>query len=549
MDSYKVHSDEAYGPEELIKFHGLHLPESARSFTATKWRPRRNLYIPEVYVENKWFKEKIKKKECVHFVRNTDHSESSEEVCCCGNVKSRHVYDKPNITDLEWDEGKHIEEMATDAFGDFAFAGLRNKKAKYVRASNNTYATDLYDMMMNQWKLRMPNLLISVIGGAKDVKMNPRLKKRFSKGLLKAAQSTGAWIITDGCHTGVTKIVGEAVRDFSMGGNSCNNSEIVTIGITTWGTIHKRDSLIRTEKGVSAEYLLDVDHQGNLSCLDNNHSHFILVDDGKQGKYGVKIPLRTKLEKLICGETISKEEFNLKIPIVYLALEGGPGNLDIQDIVCNNQKFTILREDKNGIQDMDVAILQASLKAPQNMDPMGNVNWLKLAVLWNRLDIAKNCVFQSGWNWKPEDLYPMLTFGLIGNKPDFLQLFLDQGVSLQDYVTQKTLSQLYDNIEPHSIFHQKLKTLKKGDGNQGGDILHHVEQVLESLLWKFEKPPYSTKQPRDTRPQSSPSTNGESSPKMEYPIRDLLIWAVVQNRGELAKILWAQVRSASSSRL
>ena len=49
--------------------------------------------------------------------------------------------------------------------------------------------------------------------------------------------------------------------------------------------------------------MLDEEGQGNLTCLDSNHSHFILVDDGTHGQYGVEIPLRTKLEKFISEQT------------------------------------------------------------------------------------------------------------------------------------------------------------------------------------------------------------------------------------------------------
>lgn len=52
-----------------------------------------------------------------------------------------------------------------------------------------------------------------------------------------------------------------------------------------------------------AKYILDEDGQGNLTCLDSNHSHFILVDDGTHGQYGVEIPLRTRLEKFISEQT------------------------------------------------------------------------------------------------------------------------------------------------------------------------------------------------------------------------------------------------------
>lgn len=55
--------------------------------------------------------------------------------------------------------------------------------------------------------------------------------------------SPGAWIITGGSHTGVMKQVGEAVRDFTLS-SGCNEGEVVTVGIATWGTVHNREGLI-----------------------------------------------------------------------------------------------------------------------------------------------------------------------------------------------------------------------------------------------------------------------------------------------------------------
>lgn len=49
---------------------------------------------------------------------------------------------------------------------------------------------------------------------------------------------------------------------------------------------------------------MDIKGQGHLSCLDSNHTHFLLVDDGTQGQYGVEIELRTCLEKCISGKSL-----------------------------------------------------------------------------------------------------------------------------------------------------------------------------------------------------------------------------------------------------
>ena len=50
-------------------------------------------------------------------------------------------------------------------------------------------------------------------------------------------------------------------------------------------------------------------HCENSSSLDEHHSHFILVDDGSEGKFGKEIELRAKLEKHI-GELLLYVTFN-----------------------------------------------------------------------------------------------------------------------------------------------------------------------------------------------------------------------------------------------
>eukprot|EP00079_Xenopus_tropicalis_P018608 XP_004920661.1 PREDICTED: transient receptor potential cation channel subfamily M member 2-like [Xenopus tropicalis] len=124
------------------------------------------------------------------------------------------------------------------------------------------------------------------------------------------------------------KHVGEAVRDFSGGQHE---TEIVLIGIATWGIVHNRESLISEAGGAPAVYPMDEGSQGALCCLDNNHTHFILVDNGTYGKYGVEIPLRTKLEKFISEQTMENAGTAIKIPIVCVVLEGGPGTLDVSN--------------------------------------------------------------------------------------------------------------------------------------------------------------------------------------------------------------------------
>ncbi|NXV22823.1 TRPM2 protein, partial [Cepphus grylle] len=628
--------DPATCPKKMSDFEVVpNLQQSSSSVS----KSRRKAHFPAGSNEKEnlisWIPENIRKKECTYFVESSRTSDSGRIVCECGYLREQHLEDaaKPPIfLGKEWDSSRHIQEMPTDAFGDIHFTGLGQKTGKYVRVSSDTPPRVIYHLMTQHWGLDAPNLLISVTGGAKNFIMKPRLKNIFRQGLVKVAQTTGAWIITGGSHAGVMKQVGEAVRDFVL---SCSHKEgeIVTIGIATWGTVYNRESLICPMGGFPAEYVLDEENQGSLSCLDSNHSHFILVDDGTHGRYGVEIALRTRLEKFISEQTKVKGGVAIKIPIVCVVLEGGPGTLDtiynaitngtpcvvvegsgrvadviaqvanlpvskitialiqkklsvffhdtyelftesklvewtkkIQDIVRSRQLLTIFREGKYGQQDVDVAILQALFKASRNQDHFGRENWdhqLKLAVAWNRVDIARSEIFTDDHEWKPTDLHPVMAAALISNKPEFVKLFLEQGVHLKEFVTWDTLVYLYDNMAPSCLFHSKLQKvlLEEREHTAGSKMpriqLHHVSQVLRELLGCSTQPlypkPKHTERPRLSIPvphiklnvqgSSLRSLYKRSAGRVTFtmdPVRDLLIWAVVQNRKELAEIIWAQ---------
>lgn len=90
------------------------------------------------------------------------------------------------------------------------------------------------------WNLHPPKLIISITGGAQTFKFPEFTRKAFKRGLLKAAVSTGAWIITGGTEHGVMRLVGEAVSEDP----SKYVTDLVVLGIATWGKVARRDQLI-----------------------------------------------------------------------------------------------------------------------------------------------------------------------------------------------------------------------------------------------------------------------------------------------------------------
>ena len=59
-----------------------------------------------------------------------------------------------------------------------------------------------------------------------------------------------AWIITGGTNAGVMAFVGEAVREHTLA-TGASSSNMVALGIATWGIIDNKDPLRAAEKSVS----------------------------------------------------------------------------------------------------------------------------------------------------------------------------------------------------------------------------------------------------------------------------------------------------------
>ncbi|KAM9709328.1 transient receptor potential cation channel subfamily M member 2 isoform 2-T2 [Menidia menidia] len=592
-----------------------------------------------------WIKENIRKKECCFFQKDP-----RTEFCKCGYSKDAHTDEaiKPEgFTGEAWDKHRHVREVSTDAFGDIDFGGLGQKIGKYARVSADTKDETLYHLLTEQWKLSPPNLLISVTGGAKNFKMKAGLKNMFHRGLIKVAQTTGAWIITGGTHAGVMKHVGQAVRDHAL--SSTGQGKIVAIGVATWGVIHNRDKLVHKEGCFPAHYTMDTEGQGRLSCLDNNHTHFLLVDDGTNGRYGVEIELRTLLEKCISSKTLGNKGSGGKIPAVCVVLDGGPGTLNtiynamlngtpcvilegsgrmadviaqasgkpirpvtialiqqlmkkffgeeydnfkdlqilewtkkIQDIIRMSHLLTIFTVSEDSHADVDVAILQALLKASRRDETQG-MCWtrqLELAIAWNRVDIAKTEIFTEESQWKSRDLHGAFSSALVGNKPQFVSLLLENGVNLRDFLKDdKTLCELYEQL-PSCFFLRKLAKRVHGAGRSrrrmlgrrvrsrtGGRervSLTHVSEEVRRLLGKFTVPIYppapvlhdhsiSTDDTAITvsklQADSQASLRPDSAEAHRDPGTDLFLWAVVQNNKELSEIAWEQCRDCMSAAL
>ncbi|XP_064426551.1 transient receptor potential cation channel subfamily M member 7 isoform X2 [Mirounga angustirostris] len=518
--------------------------------------------------QKSWIESTLTKRECVYIIPSSKDPhrclpgcQICQQLvrCFCGRLVKQHACftaslamkysdvklgDHFNQTLEEWSVETHTEQSPTDAYGVINFqGGSHSYRAKYVRLSYDTKPEVILQLLLKEWQMELPKLVISVHGGMQKFELHPRIKQLLGKGLIKAAVTTGAWILTGGVNTGVAKHVGDALKEHA----SRSSRKICTIGIAPWGVIENRNDLVGRD--VVAPYQTLLNPLSKLNVLNNLHSHFILVDDGTVGKYGAEVRLRRELEKTINQQRIHAR-IGQGVPVVALIFEGGPnviltvleylqesppvpvvvcegtgraadllayihkqteegGNLpdaaepDIISTIkktfnfgqneavhlfqtlmeCMKRKelITVFHIGSDEHQDIDVAILTALLKGTN----ASAFDQLILTLAWDRVDIAKNHVFVYGQQWLVGSLEQAMLDALVMDRVAFVKLLIENGVSMHKFLTIPRLEELYNTKQGPTnpmLFHL-VRDVKQGNLPPGYKItLIDIGLVIEYLM-------------------------------------------------------------------
>ncbi|XP_062858677.1 transient receptor potential cation channel subfamily M member 4-like [Trichomycterus rosablanca] len=590
-----------------------------------------------------WIKTRVKKRVCTTFVED---SFSNGSLCQCGSSRENHG--SASLCDYfstaivsNWDKGQHTSEYPTDAFGEVAFSGASRRQSYFIRLSFDTPPHVVYSILTNQWGLPTPNLVVSVAGGIKKSKVKTWVRDVLRQGLVRAAQSTGAWILSGGLRVGVGKCLGEAVRDHATAASSVSLNKVVAIGVAPWGLVCNREQLVNPEGSFPADYFVQKTSR-DYHFLDSNYQAFLLVDDGTVGRSGGEAGFRAQLEDyishqrtgkcgtgsmdipvlcmLVSGEPSMLERLHLSlkksIPWLILADSGGLADL-VSDVLENvsaaasvpgsgsegegeaatktdlrgrvaervlkhypnepdtdklvdqvlsvyhkKDLISIYHREHEGSEDFDTVLLKAIVQVSKQRlsgDASPNIEELRLAVTWNRVDIARSELFVEDIQWQSSDLETFMTDALVNDKPQFVRLFTENGLNVHEYLTYGQLEKLYCSISEGSLTYTLLqRCLAERQGNAGVSInhipgavkeltLYEVSQVLKYLLGDVCQPFYrdcldlqgitskrkSVKKLLKTL--QGPRYRGDKCP---HPWASLFIWAVLQNRSEMAVYFW-----------
>ncbi|KAM7058607.1 transient receptor potential cation channel subfamily M member 4 [Molossus nigricans] len=590
--------------------------------------------------EQSWIPKIFKKKTCTTFI--VDTTDPGGTLCQCGRPRNVHLsvavedaFGAAVVT--VWDSDLHTTEKPTDAYGDLDFLGAGRKASNFLRLSDRTDPATVYNLVTRTWGFRAPNLVVSVLGGSGGPILQTWLQDLLRSGLVRAAQSTGAWIVTGGLHTGIGRHVGVAVRDHQTA--STRGTKVVAMGVAPWGVVSNREALIDPKGSFPASYRWRGDPQhGAQFPLDYNYSAFLLVDDGTHGRLGGENRFRLRFESYIAQQKTGVGGTGIDIPVLLLLIDGdekmlkrienatqaqlpcllvagsggaadylaeiledtlAPGNgggrrgdaqdrirryfpkgdpevlqAQVERIMTRKELLTVYSSE-DGPEEFETIVLRALVKACGSSEASAYLDELRLAVAWNRVDIAQSELFRGDIQWRSAHLEASLMDALLNDRPEFVRLLISHGLSLGHFLTPVRLAQLYAAAPPSSLIRSLLDQTSHGAGTKTPALkpsaeprLPDVGQVLRMLLGEMCAPRYqawaSGDPHHDHGCRESEPVYRESSWLLSHratselrldavlgqtPSSDLFLWALLLNRAQMALYFWEIGSNAVASAL
>jgi len=140
---------------------------------------------------------------------------------------------------------------------------------------------------------------------------------------------------------------------------------------------------------------------------------------------------------------------------------------------------------------------------------------------------------------------------LVSNRLDFVNLLLEHGLNMQQFLTASRLEALYSSKRIHSklidsIFMELAQTrtpTKKKELQEKSLTLHDVGVALSHMMGHVYRSPYINMVAKSHEVKDGTVDEQEiRSQTFTQPFDDLFVWSIVTKRHELGKVLWVHGR-------
>ena len=138
--------------------------------------------------------------------------------------------------------------------------------------------------------------------------------------------------MSSGLHSGIGELVGSALNEY----HQVRRGTMRALGIAPWGIVDNREDLKgKQDLNGPLPYQTMADPLSKGSVLNAAHTHFLLVDNGTESRWGAEIKFRRQLESSLVRKGLAGD--GSRIPMVCLIVEGDQTTIEtVKEKVKNN---------------------------------------------------------------------------------------------------------------------------------------------------------------------------------------------------------------------
>ncbi|OAF67588.1 hypothetical protein A3Q56_04687, partial [Intoshia linei] len=529
--------------------------------------------------------EYFNKRECCRYepnVKSLNQIPNFDTACICGKARNKHKdkHDLRQKRNYSWHPKHDTILEPTDAFGCIEYNdGIRQKKSNYVRMDYDTKAEKIVHFMQNVWNLDLPNAIISIHGGISEFSLNPRLVRVVNQGVVHYVSE----VLKDNLHQVNSNVLTFGIAPWGV----LSNKELL-IGQNKRvryfsKCIHPNDARLLNQNysyylladdGTSGTYGAEIGlrmnlekyitcqkitkHyevgmispipvvclliEGGIRCIDIIVNYIssepripvILIEDSNRAADLIAFVVgsgvdychvNSEFEIIIMQKIIETfqltENHHEKIIIIY------------EQLLCCMKNRNLIKVYKfEEFEKMDVEILEECLRGvfiyiyATTSSPIEVINTI---LSWNRHDIARRYLFSKPHDWPREVLTNSMTVALLYNRTEFIKLFLEYGFAMEQWLDYHMIKKLYEFPVRSNLYIKLLKYYKKTRPRKNYIYDYHdtVNLVVDLLGNEYNQ--------INKNCQHSDCT--VDSP-CKCTIHDLVIWAILTERHEIAFFLW-----------
>ncbi|XP_055355745.1 transient receptor potential cation channel subfamily M member 2-like [Paramacrobiotus metropolitanus] len=215
----------------------------------------------------------------------------------------------------------------------------------YLKISSEAEIPDAVADIINGWNIGSPDIILSVLTGHESSYLWRQAVHRaaFQKSIIKLTNSGSTLVIDDGLNHGLSAVISAAIRDEQF-----YNSEFAT---------KDRPATITRLIGMVPTSIVGTNKRsGNNEPgygLDNNHTHFVLLNEPRSHAYGFRVQVERELRTQL-GRLGHKSHAAHQLPVIEIVMfvQGGIEELEQVESYLNEDVQVMLLQGCNGTADV-----------------------------------------------------------------------------------------------------------------------------------------------------------------------------------------------------